>query len=1028
MLKKFFISLLVILQLFSPVSVYAISEGVSDYSSDMVDSFNSAVEAYSAEQSSAADPVDATVDSDSDAISGQAAPTTPSDDQIIACNDGVKTSIQWEPGQFASYYNVWRTSATQTSQNGLLGTYYDAIDLTQPVFSRVDPVIDFNWGDGSPDSNNPKRVNPEAFSIRWSGKIKTPLKPSGAPALVTFTFTGTYEDSLGLWIDDERIINDLSSNPTSPKTSSGAIKLEWDKIYNIRLDYKNNTGNASIKLEWQANALDSENNLVFPGYWPPGSTQAAPRQLIPTSYLYPSNSNNVKPKLVSTDIPRPNHPVIFGLNDTPGLYTEYYDGINPSDAKALVLKRAEANINTTTLTVANPPDQVVNGASFSTGWLGKLKTKTQGTYTFKVNSRGGVKLWVKDFRSATKLIDAGNSASVRDLTSIPITLEANTLYDFKMTRTFDSGGNGAADPNIKLYWTPPGEAEQIVSSGYFYRMIDPKYEANAYAQFYDNTLYKGTALVTRLDNQINFLLPPSEISTGENYSVIWTGFIKLPVNSVYKFHTETKDDVKFTINNTNVLSLVNQTSVQRKPSSSISLKGGVYYPFKLEHTHTTGDQTMRLYYEDVTNSSGNQTLIPASMFFHSNILPLGTIQDPGLRVRLYDNKKLSANTISRVEDSINSTSWLGSPSSFVNGDTFSIRWSGRLKAPLTTSYNFTVDYNDGFRMNVDDLNNRFMTDWNDNTTNKSRSNLKSLTQGKSYDFRLDYYEKLNPFIIKLTTPGSTVSYTHNNILDEPISFVDTSAPAAGGPYWYQISVTGSGGTVYSDWFFQDTNCDPTPRIDKLRVNQGGLAPQGGFTGATGVSGNLYDSAKTSIEMNGAYWRNPMRPVLTTISPTTAGTEYYVGFYDKGSYCPSSGKSAEITIKAEFLSEVQCRLKADPKIGFLLGFRKAEGVNPCTAPLTPTTACNADQWYVWDPNSGASGAWKLLDLTFSTNICPSGQASCTGEGILYKVVRTNQPAEWEINFNPIFTSKNMFTGALIRSGVYSDFDGEMIVSP
>ena len=51
--------------------------------------------------------------------------------------------------------------------SGLSATYFNNVDLTAPVFNRVDPVIDFDWGFGSPDPS----IGNETFSVRWEGEI-----------------------------------------------------------------------------------------------------------------------------------------------------------------------------------------------------------------------------------------------------------------------------------------------------------------------------------------------------------------------------------------------------------------------------------------------------------------------------------------------------------------------------------------------------------------------------------------------------------------------------------------------------------------------------------------------------------------------------------------------------------------------------------------------------------------------------------------------------------------------------------------
>src|SRR6185295_4065119 len=54
--------------------------------------------------------------------------------------------------------------------SGLTGEYFNNMDFTAPVITRNDSNINFNWGTGSPDP----RIDPDTFSVIWSGAIQVP--------------------------------------------------------------------------------------------------------------------------------------------------------------------------------------------------------------------------------------------------------------------------------------------------------------------------------------------------------------------------------------------------------------------------------------------------------------------------------------------------------------------------------------------------------------------------------------------------------------------------------------------------------------------------------------------------------------------------------------------------------------------------------------------------------------------------------------------------------------------------------------
>ena len=65
------------------------------------------------------------------------------------------------------------TALPSPGGNGLLAEYYsDRSEFTgQPTLVRVDPAIDFDWGNKSPDS----KISSDNFVVRWLGKFQRAL-------------------------------------------------------------------------------------------------------------------------------------------------------------------------------------------------------------------------------------------------------------------------------------------------------------------------------------------------------------------------------------------------------------------------------------------------------------------------------------------------------------------------------------------------------------------------------------------------------------------------------------------------------------------------------------------------------------------------------------------------------------------------------------------------------------------------------------------------------------------------------------
>lgn len=159
--------------------------------------------------------------------------------------------------------------------SGLRGDYFDNRDFTAFVATRVDPTIDFNWGNGAP-AGVPLGA-PDTFSVRWSGRVSA--IEGGA-----YTFTTTSDDGVRLWVNNVQIINNWTDH--APTDNSGTIQLAAGQQYDIRLEYYENGGGSVARLAWAR----------------PGRS----RQIIPPTQLYPApGGGGTTPTPMPTVTPTP---------------------------------------------------------------------------------------------------------------------------------------------------------------------------------------------------------------------------------------------------------------------------------------------------------------------------------------------------------------------------------------------------------------------------------------------------------------------------------------------------------------------------------------------------------------------------------------------------------------------------------------------------------------------------------------------------------------------------------------------------
>lgn len=123
------------------------------------------------------------------------------------------------------------------SYPGLWAAYYDNMDFTGFAFTRVDPNVDFEWGQGSPDP----RLGADEFSVTWDGKIEVPY--SG-----TWTFCEWVEDGGELRIGSATLFSDLT--PAGQHETCGSLFMQAGVSYPFRLRYIARFGHAGIVLSW----------------------------------------------------------------------------------------------------------------------------------------------------------------------------------------------------------------------------------------------------------------------------------------------------------------------------------------------------------------------------------------------------------------------------------------------------------------------------------------------------------------------------------------------------------------------------------------------------------------------------------------------------------------------------------------------------------------------------------------------------------------------------------------------------------
>jgi GH43 family beta-xylosidase len=126
--------------------------------------------------------------------------------------------------------------------------------------------------------------------------------------------------------------------------------------------------------------------------------------------------------------------------------------------------------------------------------------------------------------------------------------------------------------------------------------------------------------------------------------------------------------------------------------------------------------------------------------------PRLALSGAGLTAQYFQNSDFTGLAETRIENV--SHNWgTGSPAAGVNGDTFSVRWTGQIEPAYSESYTFTALSDEGVRVWVDGQ--LLIDDWTPHVRRNQQGTI-ALQAGQRYDIRLDYFEGTGSAQIELS--------------------------------------------------------------------------------------------------------------------------------------------------------------------------------------------------------------------------------------------------------------------------------------
>ncbi|SFF26733.1 PA14 domain-containing protein [Spirosoma endophyticum] len=594
---------------------------------------------------------------------------------------------------------------------GLDYGYYESYWTSLPDFTTLTPVK-------TGVSSTPTiavRNRDDSFGLRFIGYVSVPTDG-------TYTFYTNSDDGSKLLIGTTEVVNNDGGHATQER--SGTIGLKAG-LHALTVLYFEGGGDQTLSVSYSGPGLS--------------------KQVIPASALWHVAAN-----------PAPQPPAVTLRNaDNPanavaGLDYGYYEGNWSNLPDFNTLTSIKTGISSTPALGLRNRDN-----NYGIRFVGYVSVPTDGVYTFYSSSDDGTKLLI----GSTEVVnnDGGHGDQERSGT---IGLKAG-LHALSVLYLQIDGGQA-----LRVSYSGPGINKQEIPASSLWRVAinpapqppavtlrDADNPANAvagldygYYESYWTSLPDFTTL-TPVKTGVSSTPTIAVRSRDDSYGLRFKGYVSVPADGVYTFYTSSDDGTKLLIGTTEV---VNNDGVhgEQERSGTIGLKAGLH-ALTIVYFNGGGGQALTVNY---SGPGLSKQAIPASAFWRvatSQPTPAPPAPTPpstasnsgtGLRADYFNNNTLTAPyTLTRTDATVDFFWGDGTPATgVINTDNFSARWTGQVEAPVTGTYIFSTDTDDGVRLWV----NRklLINDWNGHPSVLNNGTAIDLVAGQRYDIQMDYFE------------------------------------------------------------------------------------------------------------------------------------------------------------------------------------------------------------------------------------------------------------------------------------------------
>jgi hypothetical protein len=369
-------------------------------------------------------------------------------------------------------------------------------------------------------------------------------------------------------------------------------------------------------------------------------------------------------------------------------------------------------------------------ATFSVVWSGQVQAYTDETYTFEVQTTGGVRFTVDGTVLINQLAYAGA------LTTHTATL---ALTKGEKTPLLLEFSDNAANAAVYLRWSSPTVPYGLIPQSQLYPNDGWH---GLLVTYYDNDNFTNPLISDRLEPSVAAEWQggsPSPSIGNDNWSSYWRGELEAPAEGNLAICVASDDGVEIIVGG---VTRISQAGVYDGCSAPFAVTTGTRYPIEIRHREFGGDARLILSWQMSGTTTFNREVVPRERLYPPNDwTPPGN----GLTATYYDHPDFNFNValgaaagaFSRIEPDAN-LSWgdfaPGFNAQLTDVNDFSSRLTGQLEPPCAGVYEFEVSGDDGGRLWLNDE--RIVHLW----TNGTQQGAAWLEAGTRYDLKLDHYE------------------------------------------------------------------------------------------------------------------------------------------------------------------------------------------------------------------------------------------------------------------------------------------------